>query len=159
MGPVSTTKDTLLETQVEAALAASRVFVAIVVASTDEVEPVVSVRQLRTLVVLVEHDKLNLAALADRLGVHPSNATRLCDRLVEAGLVRRVQADHDRRQVELTATPTGRSLVERLMDRRRLALERVLAAMPAGERASVAAALRTFAVAGGETDSAGTFLA
>ena len=46
-----------------------------------------------------------------RLGIHPSTATRLCDRLVKKGLLDRVTSSESRRETNLTATTQGRALV------------------------------------------------
>jgi DNA-binding MarR family transcriptional regulator len=143
----------LLTQQVDSALAASRVFMGVVMASIDGVESVVSIKQLRTLVLLSTHGPMNLASLAGRLEIHPSNATRMCDRLVEARLLKREQSDQDRRHLVLSLTPAGRRLVDKVMGQRRAALEKVLAAMPDDDRAQVARVLRSFAKAGGEVET------
>ena len=70
------------------------------------VEDTVTLTQFRALVIIASRGPLHLAALADAMGVHPSNATRACDRLVAAGLLDRAgqprgppasAADPDRR--------------------------------------------------------------
>ena len=69
---------------VGAVLAATRVLVAVSAQSIQSVEDVVTLTQLRALVTIASHDSLNLAGLANALDVHPSSATRVCDRLVAA---------------------------------------------------------------------------
>ena len=49
-------------------------------------EDTVTLTQFRALVIIASRGPLHLAALADAMRVHPSNATRACDRLVAAGL-------------------------------------------------------------------------
>jgi DNA-binding MarR family transcriptional regulator len=154
MTPAPPSDRDVFDEQVEAALVAARVFVGIVLTSTEEVESTVTLRQLRALVILNRFGGLNLAALAEHLRIHPSNATRLCDRLVDAQLVRRQQAAHDRRHIQLTITPAGRELVDGVLARRRTALSQTLAAMPAAQRAKLAEALQAFAVAAGEVHDA-----
>jgi DNA-binding MarR family transcriptional regulator len=82
--------------------------------------------------------------------VHPSNATRTCDRLVAAGLLDRRDNPADRRHLLLTLTDAGRELVDAVMDRRRAAIGQILRAMPAADRAQLATVLTRFAQAGGE---------
>ncbi|AKH86909.1 MarR family transcriptional regulator [Streptomyces sp. CNQ-509] len=57
---------------------------------------------------LAERQPLTLSGLGSLLVCESgSNPSRLVDRLVTAGLVRREEAPHDRRHVELTLTPAG----------------------------------------------------
>ena len=71
--------------EVDAVLAASRVLVGVAAQSLADLEDTVSVPQLRALMILATRGPLHLTALAEDMGVHPSNATRACDRLVAAG--------------------------------------------------------------------------
>jgi DNA-binding MarR family transcriptional regulator len=87
---------------------------------------------------------LTLGAVAAALGVHPSNATRMCDRLVAAGLVDRQDDPDDRRQLRLTLTADGAELVASVMSHRRAAVRRALTQMPPSERAELAARLGAF---------------
>jgi DNA-binding MarR family transcriptional regulator len=43
-----------------------------------------------------------------------SNASRLIDKLEAAGLTKRVQCSNDRRQVDITITPAGLQLLEKV---------------------------------------------
>lgn len=135
---------------VEAVLLASRVLVAVAAQSLTDVADRVTLPQFRTLVVLATRGPMSLGALAEQLGIHPSTATRQCDRLVAARLIRRTEADFDRRAVTLQATASGRRLVERVTTRRREAIGRILATMSERERAGLLRALRAFAAAAGE---------
>lgn len=129
----------------------------VIMASIDGVESRVSIKQLRTLVLLSTHGPMNLATLAGRLAIHPSNATRMCDRLVEAKLLKRQQSHQDRRHLVLTLTASGKRLVGKVMRQRRAALQTVLEAMPDDDRAQIAQVLQSFAAAGGEVDSGGAW--
>lgn len=140
--------------QVDAVLAAARVLVAVVARSVAAVEDVVSLPQLRVLVMVSTSGPLNLSAVAEGLGVHASNATRTCDRLVTAGLLDRRDAEDDRRHVALTLTDEGRQLVQSVIEHRRSAIERVLAGMPAALRDGLAGDLQAFAAAAGEVPDA-----
>ena len=135
---------------VRAAMLATRALVAISARSVAAVEEVVTLPQFRVLVMVASRTGLNLGAVARGLGVHPSNATRVCDRLVEAGLLDRQDDPADRRNLQLRLTDRGRALVDGVMDRRAQAIAEVLDRMPALQRAALIPVLTTFAEAAGE---------
>lgn len=137
--------------QVDAVMDASRVLVAVIARSIAETEPALTVPQMRVLTIVNKDEPLNLNAVARALGVHPSNATRTCNRLVEAGLLDRRDNPADRRNVVLTLTPEGRALWASVMDHRRRAIEQVVRRLTAGERDQLAAGLSAFARAAEET--------
>ena len=131
-------------------MAAARVLVAVVASSLAEVEDQVSLPQLRVLVMLAIHGPLNLVAVAQGLGVHPSNATRTVERLVVGGLVDRRDVPTDRRNVSLTLTEQGQALVDSVFERRRVGIEAIVERMPEAKRKALPNALESFAVAAGE---------
>src|SRR5690348_7735059 len=96
---------------VRATMLAARALVAISAQSLAAVDDIVTAPQLRVLVMVASRGPLNLAAVARGLGVHPSNATRACDRLVSAGLLDRRDDPDDRRNLLLQLTEEGRRLV------------------------------------------------
>jgi DNA-binding MarR family transcriptional regulator len=136
-------------------MSAARVLVGVVAASVAEVDDTVTPPQLRVLVLTAGRGPWNMAAVAEALQVHPSNATRTVDRLVQAGLLLRRDSPTDRRHVELTLSRRGQALVRSVMDHRRRALERVLQAMPADRGHDVVPALQAFADAAGEPPANG----
>jgi DNA-binding MarR family transcriptional regulator len=142
--------DAALTRQVDAVMAAARVLVAVVASSVAEVEDQVSLPQLRILVTLATRGPLNLVAVAESLGVHPSNATRAVERLVVAGLVDRRDVPTDRRNVSLTLTPGGQKLVDSVFEHRRAAIQAVVQRMPEAKRRALPTALESFADAAGE---------
>ena len=132
-------------------MAAARVLVAVSAQSVAGVDDVVTLPQLRALVMIASRRAMNLGAVAQGLGVHPSNATRLVERLVVAGLVDRRDDPADRRNLVLELSAAGYDLVNRVMDDRRVAIGRILDRMPAESRRELVSVLRSFADAGGET--------
>lgn len=138
------------ESLVTAVLAASRALVGVAARSLAEAEGVVTLPQYRLLVILSGHGATTLSGLADRLGVAPSTALRMVDRLVEAGFVARAANPADRREVVIDLTAPGTHLVQRVTSRRRAEVQRILQAMPPRERSRIASALRAFAAAAGE---------
>jgi len=144
--------------QVEAALGAADVLMRVAARSVMEVEDVVTSPQLRVLVLIARRGPRTLGDVAAELGVHASNATRLSDKLVQAGLVERREDPEDRRYVRLTLTRAGRRLVERVIGHRRQAIADVLAAMPPSERAAATQAFEAFArAASTDPDDDGRF--
>ncbi|WP_369802914.1 MarR family winged helix-turn-helix transcriptional regulator [Mycobacterium sp. EPa45] len=141
---------------IDAVLRASRALVGIAAASIAEVSEVVTVPQLRVLVMIDTRGPLNLASVAAALEISPSNASRICDRLIKAGFLDRQDSAADRRNISLSLTTDGRQLVRKMNRHRRRSITRVLRAMSADERESVVAALDAFGVAAGEpADDAG----
>ncbi|GHG53947.1 hypothetical protein GCM10012320_25010 [Sinomonas cellulolyticus] len=135
--------------QVDAVLRAADVLLHLAAQSVVEVEDRVSLPQLRVLVLVALHGPQNLGAVARELGVHASNATRTCDRLVVAGLLSRREDPSDRRFLQLDLTPEGRDLVETMIEHRRQSIAEVIEKIPADSRGSVASAMGAFADAGG----------
>jgi DNA-binding MarR family transcriptional regulator len=78
------------------------------------VELGLTMTQLRVLFVLRAEDGASAGALAEQLRVTPSTLTRIVDRLVRHGLVRR-ESDHgDRRLVRHHLSATGAETVEEM---------------------------------------------
>jgi DNA-binding MarR family transcriptional regulator len=138
------------EELVDAVLGASRALVAVAARSLVNLADDVTLVQYRVLVELAARGPQRLADLAAVLGVDPSTATRMCDRLVRKGLVNRRRASTDRRTVRVSLAPPGRQLVAEVTRRRRAELAAILARMPDEDRRPVLTALRAFADAAGE---------
>jgi len=139
-----------LDQVTDAVLTASRVLVAVAARSLVAAEEQVSLAQYRVLVVLASRGPNRLADLAEALGVSPSTATRVCDRLVAKRLIRRHRAHGDRREIRVGLTEDGRKLVGEVTQGRRREIHRLVAAIPASARAEVVSALRAVADAAGE---------
>lgn len=135
--------------QVEAVLRAANVLLRVAARSVVEVEDVVTSPQLRVLVLIASRGPQNLTAVAQELGVHPSNATRTCERLVVAGLIKRRDDPSDRRYVQLALTSKGRALVNTVLEHRRNAVAEVISRIPEELRAPIAEAMDAFAAAAG----------
>jgi DNA-binding MarR family transcriptional regulator len=102
--------------------------------------------QAEVLRLLQERQPLSLSGLGELLVCESgTNPSRLVDRLVAAGFVRRAAREHDRRQVELTLTRDGERVARRVAGIED-ELHRMLAsAGSARELAAVIAYLRTLA--------------
>ncbi|MET3809636.1 MarR family transcriptional regulator [Arthrobacter sp. UYEF3] len=139
--------------QVDAVVRAANIFLRVAAQSVAEVEDIVTTPQLRVLVLIATRGPQNLGAVAVELGVHPSNATRTCDRLVHAGLIERGEDSQDRRLSRLVLSAEGRQLVEQVMSHRRGAVAAVMEHLTAEMRTSLVAAMDAFAQASGETET------
>jgi DNA-binding MarR family transcriptional regulator len=135
---------------VDAVLSASRVLVALAARSLAGLDEEVTLSQYRMLVVLASRGPQGVAAIADSLGVTPPTASRLCERLVKKGLVRRRTDPNDRRQVRVDLTENGRHLVDVVTARRRQEIAVLLRMVPADARRSMVAGLQRLAEAAGE---------
>nr|WP_187279132.1 MarR family transcriptional regulator [Streptomyces lavendulae] len=103
-----------------------------------------SASQLRVLLTLEHQDGINLRTLSDALASTPPSTSRLCDRLIAAGLVERVISAVNRREVCLHLSSKGRAFLVDLRARREKELEAVLALMPAGKRTALLEGLEAF---------------
>lgn len=126
---------------VDAVLAAGRVFVAVASNALADLRPEVTLPQFRALVLLEQHGVLGVTRLADELGVVPSTASRMGDRLVAKGLVRRSVDSSNRRQVMLRLQPAGRELIAESTRRRTRQIEMLLGSIPDAEQDRLAEAL------------------
>ncbi len=104
----------------------------------------VSGAQLRAVMVVEQFDGINLRRLATRLDMLLSSASRLCDRLVAAGMLEREPGRLDRREIALHLTPDARRLLADLRARREEQLAAVLAEMSPAGRAALLRGVREF---------------
>lgn len=145
----ATTEDSL-DAITDALLTASRLLVAISARSIARVDDTITIPQFRTLVMLSNRGPMNLATLAGQLGVQPSAAGRMVDRLVGVGLIDRQTNPTSRRELLAAPTRRGRDIVRRVTALRRDEIARIVEAMPVQERRGLVRALAAFTAAGGE---------
>jgi DNA-binding MarR family transcriptional regulator len=138
------------EAAVDAVLTASRTLVAVATMSLGAAAEDTTIAQYRALVVLASRGPQRMVDLAAALGVTPSTAGRMCDRLVRKGLIRRLRARADRRAVQVSITPAGRQVVDQATARRRTLIAGILRKLPPGQQPEIAKALQAFARAAGE---------
>ena len=136
---------------VEAVLAASRLIVALSARALADVNESLTLPQLRTLVVLADREPLKLADLAAHLGVNPSTALRMADRLSAAALLERQPNPESRREQLIRLTPAGHDLVRTVMDRRHEEIATLVLRLPSAERAGLVGALRSLTGAAQDT--------
>lgn len=142
--------DPVVDPVIDAVLHASRALVAVAARSIAAVAEDVTLPQYRVLVLLAGHSPQGVAELATSIDVSPSTVTRMCDRLVGKGLVRRRVSSTDRRQVQLGLTAEGRGVVQKVTDHRRTEIARIVQALPHSQRSQLVNALEIFANSAGE---------
>lgn len=98
--------------------------------------------QLRALMAISRSGPLSLNALAQDLRASPSSASKVCDRLQQAGFITRKAAHHDRRGVELALSRAGAGLVRWVHARHRERLASFIDEMDEGDRAALITGLR-----------------
>ncbi|MGC5344138.1 MarR family winged helix-turn-helix transcriptional regulator [Streptomyces sp. AM 4-1-1] len=131
-----------------AVLTASRLLVAISARSLTAVEDRVTLPQFRLLVVLASHGDAKLVVLAERLGVNPSTAMRMLDRLIAAGLAERRTNPGNRRETVLRVTPEGSTLVDDVTAARRREIAAIVERLAPDRRTALVEALTAFTAAG-----------
>jgi len=103
-----------------------------------------SLTQLRSLFLIANKGSTNFRKLAEALEVTPSNVTGVVDRLVEQGLVSRVQNPEDRREMTLQATDKGKALVSNIKEAGIKRMTQILSLLSLEELSSLAQGLSAF---------------
>ncbi|MEO8266058.1 MAG: MarR family transcriptional regulator [Ilumatobacteraceae bacterium] len=134
----------------EALLTASRALVAVAARSLAAADTEVTLPQYRALVVLAARGPRRVGELAEVLDIHPSTATRLCDRLVHHRLVTRTIDRSNRRETTIALSAWGKGLVDRVTEVRRAEIRTIVRRIPEDLRASAVIALVAFNDAAGE---------
>lgn len=134
----------------DAVLTASRLLVAVSARSIAAIDESITLPQFRLLVVLSTGGAANLSMVAEQLGVNPSTATRMIDRLIAAGLVSREINPTSRREVVVALTEQGAGVVGQVTQLRRREIAEIVTRMPVRHRQGLIDALEAFTEAGGE---------
>ena len=103
--------------------------------------------QLKAVMLLVPTGRVRTRELADSLGIAPSAATTLVDKLVKQKLATRVDDEADRRIVWIHPTAEAHSVYEDLLAAKEDVLAEIFKELPAAERASVKHSIKLLAEA------------
>ena len=98
--------------------------------------------QLKAMMLVVQSGGVRSRELADGLGIAPSAATPLVDRLVEQKLARREDDAVDRRIIWIRPTPKAQALHDQLLHTNEEVLTEVIEALPAEVRPKVQESVR-----------------
>jgi len=123
---------------------------------TAQLEPALAACQLTLTQLGVLEAVLHLGPLTHRelgrkLLTSPGNLTDVVDKLEKRGLVCRVRASEDRRQVRVELTAPGRALIEDVFPRHAADIARAMAGLDAAELATLDRLLRKLGTGGLET--------
>jgi len=105
--------------------------------------PDVTMRQLKLLRLLGQHDSVAMKELARMAGISMPTATGLVDRMVENGLVVRVDDPGDRRVVRVQLTRKAKGLRDRFRRLRGEKIDRVLSQLNNSDRRRLVEAFET----------------
>jgi DNA-binding MarR family transcriptional regulator len=97
--------------------------------------------EVDVLVAAERRGPIRLSDLASFAGLNPTMLSRLIPKLEEAGLIRRLGVEGDRRVCRVEATAKGRRLLERIRTERNDALSKRLEQLGPAEREAVLVAL------------------
>lgn len=89
-----------------------------------------SMPQMVTLSILNHHGPHSISAIAAKLNLSLAATSQLVDRIVKQALVLRDEDASDRRHKRVMITPTGRALIERLVQARSREVAQSLAGLP-----------------------------
>lgn len=134
--------------------AATRILAGVALRSLDILDGAVTLPQFRVLAILADLGQVRSARAAQALGLDASTITRLADRLVASGYVRRGSEPGHRGVVTLSLTPAGQGLVDQVTAWRDRELARILRRLPPFELGLVTAAFGRFVEAAGDDSGA-----
>jgi len=148
-------REKALDEATDVVLLASRALVGVAARSLAETEDQITLVQYRALVALGARGEQNVGGLSDALCIHPSPATRLCDRLIVKGYIDRKTSVESRREVTLALSDSGRALVRAETARRRRAIRRIVGRLDVDTQLEIVEAFGALADAAEEvTDEA-----
>jgi DNA-binding MarR family transcriptional regulator len=138
-----------LDLATRATLTASRALVGVAARSLAAIEGAITLPQYRALV-LLSYGEQTVGNLAGRLDIHPSTATRLCDRLLGRELIERSTSKESRREVVVRLSRDGERVVRDVAARRRREVRRIIGQLNRRDQQRVAEGFALFAAAAGE---------
>ena len=101
--------------------------------------------QLKAVMLLCRTGRARSRELADGLGIAPSAATPLVDRLVEQKLARRVDDEEDRRIIWIHPTTKAQAIYDELLHTSEDVLNDIITEVPARDRKAVRDAVQLLA--------------
>ena len=112
-----------------------------------------SMPQFSTLMRLYYHGGCGISEISAHLDVTAPAASQMVDRLVQTGLLERVEAPHDRRAKQVTLSAKGRDLIEKGIEARNRWSEELTTKLTAEQRGIVVEALTFLTEAASKLDS------
>jgi DNA-binding MarR family transcriptional regulator len=100
-----------------------------------------SMPQMSTLMHLRHHGACGVSKVSAHLGVTNAAASQMVEKLVQLGLLERVEDPHDRRSKQLSLTSRGEALIQKGIEARRRWLENLVTVLTPERQKAVVAAL------------------
>ncbi|HEX5143829.1 MAG TPA: MarR family transcriptional regulator [Mycobacterium sp.] len=125
----------------------TRGLLALNVSVLEQMEKRIGLAPLRALQALEKLGPSKVTDLADAMDLLPSTASRLSDRLADAGLITRSVSPTNRRATLLELTEAGRAVLAELIDLRLRAFGEVVAAMNNADRVALVQGTEAFTAA------------
>ncbi|WP_166906350.1 MarR family winged helix-turn-helix transcriptional regulator [Mycobacterium sp. DL440] len=126
---------------------ATRGLLSLTVAVLEDMEKRVGPATLRALQSLQRLGPCLVTELGADLALPPSTASRLSDRLAEAGFITRRVAPHNRRATQLELADAGQAILDELVAQRVARFDAVIEQMSGRERDQLLAGAAAFTVA------------
>ena len=111
-----------------------------------------SMPQFSVLMQLHHNGACGMSAISERFEVTPAAASQLVDKLVQSGLIQRVEDPNDRRAKLLNLTDKGRDLIRQGIEERYRWVEELAGKLTAEERAQISDALNIMTRAAQEVE-------
>jgi DNA-binding MarR family transcriptional regulator len=111
-----------------------------------------SAPQLGILMQLRYHGGCGISEISEHFGITPPAASQMIERLVQSGLVERLEDPADRRARQLALTTRGRTMIEKGLAERYQWLDSLVAGLDPADRETVAAAMRLLTAAAQRSD-------
>jgi DNA-binding MarR family transcriptional regulator len=112
-----------------------------------------SMPQFGVLMQLHYRGACGMSKVSEGFDITPAAASQLVDKLVQSGLIQRVEDPHDRRAKLLNLTDKGRDLIQQGIEERYRWVEELAGQLTAEERSQVSEALNTMTEAAKELEA------
>jgi DNA-binding MarR family transcriptional regulator len=111
-----------------------------------------SIPQFSMMMQMYHRGACGMSEVSERFEITPAAASQLVDKLVQSGLIQRVEDPNDRRAKQLSLTDKGREFIQRGIEERYRWVDQLSDRLTAEERAKISEALDLMARAGQELD-------
>jgi len=111
-----------------------------------------SMPQFSLLMQMHHRGACGMSQVSERFEITPAAASQLVDKLVQSGLIQRVEDPHDRRAKLLNLTDKGRDLIQQGIEERYRWVDELAGKLSAEERAQISEALNLMTEAAKELE-------
>lgn len=92
-----------------------------------------TIPQFRSMLFIDRNPGCSLLAVAEHLGLTPPTVSKMVDKMVHNGIVKRESSSTDRRMIVLTLTPEGQPILEIARNGTQANITKTLATLPANK--------------------------